>query len=183
MMKIQETAVRAGSTAIVSRAFSHHPEHPQGDPGARFRRRAGMRIPSAPVEKTAEHCGHHAGRIALSDPVVYRNGAFLSGLRAGVPGIPDRNTSGGQSGAPEPHSILRRRGDRGGVCVAALRQACARRDSLAAPERTIFTRYATPPQTTISQDYGVQARAVVDVLNTASTAGNFRKHGGSVSPD
>ena len=46
MMKIQKTAVRAGGTAIVSCAFSHHPEHPQGDPaGARFRRRAAHALP------------------------------------------------------------------------------------------------------------------------------------------
>lgn len=37
--------------------------------------------------------------------------------------------------------------------------------SLIASERTVFSRYAIPPQTTISQDYGALARAVVDALD------------------
>ena len=37
--------------------------------------------------------------------------------------------------------------------------------SLIASERTVFSRYATPPQTTISQDYAVQAKAVADALD------------------
>ena len=37
--------------------------------------------------------------------------------------------------------------------------------SLIASERTVFSRYATPPQTTISQNYAAQASAVADALD------------------
>ncbi len=37
--------------------------------------------------------------------------------------------------------------------------------SLVASERSMFSRYAIPPQTTISQDYAAQAAAVADVLD------------------
>lgn len=37
--------------------------------------------------------------------------------------------------------------------------------SLIASERTVFSRYAIPPQTTITQDYGALAKAVADALD------------------
>ena len=39
--------------------------------------------------------------------------------------------------------------------------------SMIASERTVFSRYATPPQTTISQNYAAQASAVADALDAS----------------
>ena len=38
--------------------------------------------------------------------------------------------------------------------------------SLVASERTMYSRYAIPPQTTITQDYAAQAAAVADALDS-----------------
>lgn len=45
--------------------------------------------------------------------------------------------------------------------------------SLIASERTIFSRYATPPQTTISQDYGKVASCVADALDARLSGRDF----------
>ncbi len=45
--------------------------------------------------------------------------------------------------------------------------------SLVASERTVFSRYATPPQTAISQDYAAQARAVADALDARLSGRDF----------
>lgn len=48
--------------------------------------------------------------------------------------------------------------------------------SLIASERTVFSRYATPPQTTISQNYAAEASAVADALDACLTGRSFPRH-------
>ena len=48
--------------------------------------------------------------------------------------------------------------------------------SLVASERSMYSRYAIPPQTTISQDYAAQAAAVADLLDARQRGLSFPRH-------
>lgn len=48
--------------------------------------------------------------------------------------------------------------------------------SLVASERSLYSRYAIPPQTTISQDYAAQAAAVADLLDARLRGNAFPRH-------
>ena len=48
--------------------------------------------------------------------------------------------------------------------------------SLVASERSMYSRYAIPPQTTITQDYAAQAKAVADLLDARRRGIAFPRH-------
>ena len=48
--------------------------------------------------------------------------------------------------------------------------------SLVASERSMYSRYAIPPQTTITQDYAAQAAAVADLLDARLRGDAFPRH-------